>query len=101
MSDVVPRRDTGTLVTVTRCEFTWSSLLVSMRAVPSVGGTNVHVNIRSPWFISLANALAFVALVVFGSPAAVVVAIVLVASITLVVRRVTRLMKAVESLLAT
>lgn len=63
-SDRVPRRDTGALVTVTRFRFSYPPMVVTGRAVPSVGGCNVHVKVRSGWLMRVIDLLALCAGVV-------------------------------------
>ena len=64
-SDLVPRRDTGELVTVTRFVLSYPLLLVTGRAVPSVGGSNLHVKVQSGWLMKMVDALAVCGFVVY------------------------------------
>ena len=79
-SDLVPRRDTGALVAVTRFRFAFPPIVVTGRAVPSVGGCNVHVHVTSGWPLRIVDLLAICAgavnpaipLVVLAASAAIV-----------------------------
>ena len=91
-SDLVPRRDTGALVTVTRFRFARPPIVVTGRAVPSVGGCNVHVKVTPGRALRILDSLAVCAVMV--NPA--IPALVLVVSAAIVVVQCRNVRRALE-----